>query len=371
VTRTADILVIGAGMAGASAAAELSAAAKVLLLESEERPGFHSTGRSAAIFIQNYGNAVIRQLSKASRPLFEAHPLAEDGQSFLSDRGLLFLADAESVAGVDELLAEADGLEEIDEARVCRLVPVLRPNSFVRAAYEADAKGIDVDRLHQTYLRALTRNGGEVVCKAGARAIARDGGVWRIETPAGAFEAPVIVDAAGAWADVVAETAGVPRLGLQPRRRSAALVPPREGWDVESWPLTADVAERWYMKPEAGMMMVSPADADPVDPHDAWPDDMVLAEGLDRFCRVFDYEVTKLAGSWAGLRTFAPDKSLVIGFDPAAEGFFWLAGQGGYGIQTAPAAARCAAALALGRDVPAELATLGFTADSVSPARFR
>ncbi len=370
-SHTADILVVGAGMAGASAAAELSAEAEVLLLESEERPGQHATGRSAAIFIQNYGNRSIRQLSKASRPLFEDHPLSTERGSLLSDRGLLFLAEPDQGAELDALLAEADGLEELDEAAVRAMVPPLRAGSFVRAAYEADAKGIDVDRLHQIYLRALKRNGGGLVCRAGVTALARLGGVWRAETPAGRFEAPVLVNAAGAWADEVAALAGLPRIGLQPKRRSAALLPTPADWPVDSWPLTGDVGERWYMKPEGGKMMVSPADADPVEPHDAWPDDLVLAEGLDRFCRVFDYEVTRLEASWAGLRTFAPDGSLVIGFEPQAEGFFWLAGQGGYGIQTAPAAARCAAALALGRGVPTELARLGFTDLSVSPARLR
>lgn len=370
-TRTADILVVGAGMAGASAAAELSAEAKVLLLEREERPGHHSTGRSAAIFIQNYGNASIRQLSKASRPLFEDHPLSVEGGSLLSDRGLLFLAEPDQEAELDALLAEADGLEPLDVAAARALVPALRPGSFLRAAYEADAKGIDVDRLHQIYLRALKRNGGEAVCRAGVEALERRAGVWRVETPSGRFEAPILVDAAGAWADEVAALAGLPRIGLQPKRRSAALLPTPADWPVDTWPLTGDVGERWYMKPEGGRMMVSPADADPVEPHDAWPDDLVLAEGLDRFSRVFDYEVTKLEASWAGLRTFARDGSLVVGFDPLAEGFFWLAGQGGYGIQTAPAAARCAAALALGRTVPAELAAVGFTVESVSPERLR
>ncbi len=370
-TRTADILIIGGGMAGASAAAELAAEAKVLLLESEERPGHHATGRSAAIFIQNYGNAAIRRLSKASRPLFEAHPLAEDARSLLSERGILFLADAAQGAALDALLAEGDGLAEIDAAAVRALVPALRPDSFQRAAYEADAMDIDVDRLHQIYLRHLKRSGGALVCRAGVTALERRGGTWRVDTPTGRFEAPVVVDAAGAWADATAALAGVAPVGLRALRRSAALLPPRAGWAVDRWPLTGDVAETWYMKPDAGRLLVSPADQDPVEPHDAWPDDMVLAEGLDRFARVFDYEVTKLEAAWAGLRTFAPDKSPVIGFEPAAEGFFWLAGQGGYGIQTAPAAARLAAALVLGRPVPADLAALGLSAADVSPARFR
>ena len=378
-TRTADVLVIGGGMAGASAAAEIAAAtagkAGVVVLEREARPGYHTTGRSAATFIQNYGNASIRHFNSASRPILAAHPLAADLEgapaNLLSERGLLFLDDGTQGPALDELLAESDGVEELGEAAVRALVPALRPDSFARAAYEADAMDIDVDRLHQIYLRFLKKAGGELICNAEVAAFDRRNGTWRVDTSAGVFEAPVVINAAGAWADELAVLAGLPKIGLQPLRRSAALLAPRDGWAVQRWPLTGDLGESWYMKPDAGRMMVSPADADPVEPQDAWPDDMVLAEGLDRFTRVFDYEVTRLEARWAGLRTFAPDKSLVIGFDPSTEGFFWLAGQGGYGIQTAPAAARLAAALALGQEVPPELAAQGLEADSVSPARFR
>lgn len=378
-TRTADILVIGGGMAGASAAAEIAAAtagkAGVVVLEREARPGYHTTGRSAATFIQNYGNASIRQFNSASRPILAAHPLAADLEgapaNLLSERGLLFLDDGTQGPALDELLAESDGVEELGEAAVRALVPALRPDSFARAAYEADAMDIDVDRLHQIYLRFLKKAGGELICNAEVAAFDRTNGTWRLDTSAGVFEAPVVINAAGAWADELAVLAGLPKIGLQPLRRSAALLAPRDGWAVQRWPLTGDLGESWYMKPDAGRMMVSPADADPVEPQDAWPDDMVLAEGLDRFTRVFDYEVTRLEARWAGLRTFAPDKSLVIGFDPSAEGFFWLAGQGGYGIQTAPAAARLAAALVLGKAVPSGLAALDFDTRSVSPARFR
>ncbi|MGP1257170.1 MAG: NAD(P)/FAD-dependent oxidoreductase [Kiloniellales bacterium] len=378
-TDTADILVIGGGMAGASAAAEIAAVtagkARVVVLERESRPGYHTTGRSAATFIQNYGNPSIRQFNSASRPILAAHPLAAEVEdapaSLLSERGLLFLDDGTQGDELDELLADSDGVEELGETAVRALVPALRPDSFARAAYEADAMDIDVDRLHQIYLRFLKKAGGELICNADVAAFDRSNGTWRLDTSAGVFEAPVVVNAAGAWADELALLAGLPKIGLQPLRRSAALLAPRDGWEVQRWPLTGDLGESWYMKPDAGRMMVSPADADPVEPQDAWPDDMVLAQGLDRFTQVFDYEVTRLEASWAGLRTFAPDKSLVIGFDPSADGFFWLAGQGGYGIQTAPAAARLAAALVLGREVPPELAGPDFAVESVSPARFR
>lgn len=365
-TKTADVIVIGAGMAGASAAAEMSRGAKVVLLESEAQPGHHSTGRSAAIFIPSYGNAAVRQLNRASRPLLESHPFDPEGGGVLSPRGILFLAPADETQLVDQLLAENDGIEEITAEDALKLVPILRREAIVRAAFERDAQDIDVDRLHQIYLRHLKTSGGRLVCNAAVSALSRAGGVWRAETRAGVFEAPVVVNAAGAWADLTAEMAGLAPLGLTPLRRSAAILPAPAGHDIDRWPLAGNAAETYYFKPEAGKLMVSPADETPVDPHDAWPDDMDLAEGLDRFSRAVDYEVTRVERSWAGLRTFAPDRTLVIGFDPAAEGFFWLAGQGGYGIQTAPGAARLAAGLLLEGTAPAGLDPAPFL-----PARFR
>jgi D-arginine dehydrogenase len=190
-----------------------------------------------------------------------------------------------------------------------------------------------------------------------------------VATAAGAFEAPVIVNAAGAWADTVAQLAGVATLGLTPLRRSAAILPAPEGRDVSSWPAVCSMSETWYAKPEAGKLMVSPADEDPVEPHDAWPDDMVLAEGLDRYERAVTVPVTRVERSWAGLRTFAPDRTPVVGFDPAAEGFFWLAGQGGYGIQTAPALSRLAGALLTGGDGTRVLAA--DVVSALAPGRLR
>ncbi|GAB4228391.1 MAG: FAD-dependent oxidoreductase [Kiloniellaceae bacterium] len=370
-TQTADVIVIGAGMAGASAAAEMSRGAKVVVLESEAQPGHHSTGRSAAIFIQSYGNAAVRQLNRASRPLLEAHPFDPDGAGVLSPRGILTLAGEDETAKLDELLGDNAGVEEISPGEACELVPILRREPIARAAYEADALDIDVDRLHQLYLRKIRASGGEVLCNAAVTGLSRDGGTWRVETRAGVLEAPVVVNAAGAWADLIAEMAGVAPLGLTPLRRSAAILPAPPGHSVEYWPLTGNASETYYFKPEAGKLMVSPADETPVDPHDAWPDDMDLAEGLDRFSQAVTYEVTRVERSWAGLRTFAPDRALVIGFDPTAEGFFWQAGQGGYGIQTAPGAARLAAGLLLEGQVPGDLAAGGLDPAPLSPQRFR
>jgi len=370
-TAMADVLVIGGGMAGASVAAELAVDRKVTLLEAEDRPGHHSTGRSAAIFVQNYGNAAIRQLSKASRPLLESPPFDPEGGSMLSPRGILMLANRDEEADLEELLRSADGLEELTIEEALARVPILRAEGFVRAAFEADAMDIDVDRLHQSYLRAVGKGGSGIVCNARVTALKRAESAWAVETTNGAFAAPVVVNASGAWADTVAGLAGLAPLGLKPLRRSAAILPAPEGSPVDDWPLFGDVEETWYAKPTGGKLMVSPADETPVEPHDAWPEDIDLAHGIDRFAQATRYEVTRVERTWAGLRTFAPDRTHVIGFDPAAEGFFWLAGQGGYGIQTAPAAAQLGASLIRGAALSPGLAEASFLAASVDPARFR
>lgn len=366
-TRTADVLVIGAGMAGVSAAARLAPERRVVVLEMEERPAYHTTGRSAATFVPNYGNAVIRVLNRASADLLRTGgELAETG--FLAPpRGEMLVAPAGQEAALDHVLAGAVGMEEITPEEACRLHPLLRRETVLRAAVERDASDIDVDLLLQAWIRRLRAHGGEVVPDAQVTALSQAGGTWRAETPAGPFEAPVVVNAAGAWGDVVAARAGIPSVGLQPLRRSIAVVPLPPQTDTRRWPLTASAAEDWYAKPDGGRLWVSPADEDPVEPHDAWPDDMVLAEGIDRFQRMMDFEVTRVERSWAGLRTFAPDRSPVAGWEPGAEGFFWLVGQGGYGIQTSPALSRLAADLILG--LPPALP--GAMVAALSPTRFR
>ncbi|MEQ8814531.1 MAG: FAD-binding oxidoreductase [Thalassobaculum sp.] len=346
-TGTADVLVIGGGIAGISAAARLAPDARVTVLEREPAIGTHATGRSAAIFIANYGNATLRALNAASAPALEV-PDFVDGP-LLSPRGELLVATEAEMPALERHLAGAEGMEALSPDEAVALVPVLRGDLISGAAIERGARDIDVDRLLQGFARQLRHHRGTVVQDAGAERIGRGGGVWRVETAAGEFEAPVLVNAAGAWADTVAEMAGVARVGLVPMRRSAAILPAPAGHDVDRWPLFAPVSESWYAKPEAGKLMVSPADEDPVDPHDAWPDDMVLAEGLDRFERMTTVEVTRVERSWAGLRSFVADRSPAVGFAADAEGFFWLAGQGGYGVQTSPALSRLAADLVLAR----------------------
>ncbi|MGM0560696.1 MAG: NAD(P)/FAD-dependent oxidoreductase [Pseudomonadota bacterium] len=368
-TETADVVVIGGGMAGASIAAELAADRQVRLLEAEDQPGFHSTGRSAAIFIESYGNPTIRKLNRAGKPFLLDPPGWFSEESFLSPRGLLYLAAEADLPKLEELAATEDCVERLSVEQAVKLAPILKPDWIAGAAQEAGAMDIDVARLHQAYLRLFRQRGGQVTTRAECQNLVREGGVWRVSTRNGNFEAPVVINAAGAWADPVAELAGARTLGLVPMRRTGAILPPPEGQDVDSWPLVGDLGEGFYFKPDAGKLMVSPADETPVPAGDAFVDDMTLAEGLYRFEQATTVEVTRLERSWAGLRTFAPDRRTVVGYDGEVEGFFWFAGQGGYGIQTAPAMAWLGAALARGEAVPPVLAELGLTAEEVSPQR--
>ena len=347
----ADVIVIGGGMAGISAAAHLAAEARVIVLETEARLGYHSTGRSAAIFIRNYGNPTLRALNTLSAAFFEAPGAFADGP-LLSPRGELLLAEEHELATLADYADGADGLDHLTGDEAVELVPILRPERIAAAVIERGAQDIDVDRMLQGFARALKARGGRIVTGAPVTALSRDAGVWTVKTGAQSYAAPVVVNAAGAWADEIAVLAGLARVGLAPCRRSAALLPAPSGHDMARWPLFGSVSETWYAKPEAGKLMVSPADEDAVAPHDAWPDDMVLAEGLHRFETAVTTEVTRVETSWAGLRSFAPDRTPVVGFDPQAQGFFWLAGQGGYGIQSAPALARITAELCAGRPAP-------------------
>lgn len=365
-TIKADVAVVGAGIAGAGFAASLNGA-RVALIEAESRPGHHATGRSAAILLRNYGNAAIRALTRASVPLFEGADPELFPHPLLSPRGLLYVADEAGKDAFDKLLAYDDGLEPITREEALARVPALRSERLAQAALERDAADIDVASLHQGFLKGAARKGATLLADAPVTHASREGNIWRIETKQGVVEAPVLVDAAGAWADRVAGLAGAKPLGLVPLRRSMAVLPPDPRFDIRSWPLIADAAEGWYAKPEAGRLLVSPAEEHPAEPHDAFADDMVLAEGLDRFERHMDWPVTRVERSWAGLRTFAPDRTPVVGFDAELPGFFWLAGQGGYGIQTAPALSLLAAKLCAGETPSREDAPL---VASLSPVRF-
>lgn len=355
------IIVIGGGIAGVSAAARLAPHAQVTLLEGEEALAYHASGRSAAMFLLNYGNATIKTLNAASA----AHHHHADG-GVLSPRGMLMLA-----AGPHEAAfrAEADdlGLETITLDQAATLWPILNRETMAHAAYREDAQDIDTDRLIQNFARHARAHGAMIVTGARVARIARHGAGWRVGTLTGeVHEADMLVNAAGAWADDVARMAGLRPLGIQPYRRSMARIALPPGLSPATWPFVDGVGDDWYCKPDAGALIVSPADEDPVAPQDAWADDMVLAEGLARYQAAVTAPVTRMLANWAGLRSFAPDRALVIGADPEEASFLWCAGQGGYGFQTAPAASQLLADLALGRTPALDAATVA----ALDPKRF-
>jgi len=354
---TSDFLIIGGGIAGVSAAARLSHLGSVTLLEAEDHLAHHASGRSAALYEPNYGLAPVVALSHASGDDLRA-------AGVLSPRGMMLLGGAGEDA-MFEADARALGLEEISPDDARDLVPVLGP-AMRRAAIAAHAWDIDTDRLIQGFAREARANGAEILTRARVSAISRDGGLWRASAASGDYQARVLVNAAGPWVDEVARMAGVRPVGVTPLRRSMARIPAPAGQDPGGWPMLMGAGETWYAKPDAGALIVSPAEEDPSVPHDAWPDDMVLAEGLARYEAMVTAPVTRLLASWAGLRTFAPDRVLVIGADPDEPSFFWLAGQGGYGFQTSAAASGLAADLIAGRPPVLDAATVA----ALSPSRF-
>jgi D-arginine dehydrogenase len=354
-----DVIIIGGGIAGLSLAARLAPDAHITLLEAEATTGYHASGRSAALYEPRYGAPAVVELSLASEPFFMA------AEGILSPRGLLMLGRAEEAVAFHHD-ADAMALAEISVAEAQAMVPILNPEVIAHAAYASHAWDIDTDRLMQRFIREAKAEGTQIETNARVTQIARRGDLWQVTTAQGVYEAGVLVNAAGAWVDQVASMAGLRPLGFTPLRRSMARLPAPGGHDPARWPMMFGAGESWYAKPDAGALIVSPADEEPMDPHDAWADDMVLAEGLARYEAMVTEPVTRVLANWAGLRTFSPDRGIVIGHDPATPGFFWLAGQGGQGFQSCPAAAQVAADLLCGRKT-------GFSdrllAD-LSPARF-
>ncbi len=353
-----DFLVIGGGIAGVSAAARLSAIGHVVLLEAEDHLAHHASGRSAALFEPGYGAAAVKALNIAS----EDHLRHAQG-GVLSARGMMLVASADEAEAFHQ---DAVGMTPLTIAEAIERVPILNSDRLAFAAIAERAWDIDTDRLIQNFVRDARGNGAEIVTSARVSSLRRDHKGWHAETSRGPFSARRLVNAAGPWANALAAMAGVSSPAFTPMRRSMARIPAPGGRDVSGWPMLFGAGESWYAKPDAGALIVSPAEEHPMEPHDAWADDMVLAEGLARYEAMVNEPVTRLLASWAGLRTFAPDRVLVIGPDPADEDFLWNAGQGGYGFQTAPAASALLADLAAGRRPALDAATVA----ALSPARF-
>lgn len=371
-----DFVVVGAGIAGASLAYQLASDARVALLERESQPGYHSTGRSAALFLETYGTPMIRALTCASRAFYITPPEGFTDHPILTPRGVMHLAKV----GQEQELADAMTLalktspqvERLTVQQVCERVPALRSELLCGAAYEFDAMDIDVHALHQGYLRGFRMNGGELVNDAELASATFANGAWSVVLGDGRIlTATTLVNAAGAWADVVAERSSVKPVGLQPKRRTAFTFDPPQDCDISSWPAVIGVDETYYFKPDAGQLLGSPANADPVDPHDVQPEELDVATGIYHIEEVTTMQIRRPRHIWAGLRSFVRDGDLVIGADNHAPNFFWVAAQGGYGIQTASAAAELAASLLLKRPMPEHLARFGVQADVLSPQRLR
>jgi D-arginine dehydrogenase len=371
----ADILVIGGGIAGAGAAYELAGFASVILVEQESQHGYHATGRSAASFTENYGTGVIRRLAKASRPFLENPPEGFCDHPILSPRGMITIARADQLDRLAEDLARGRALvpsiQPMDPAEAVRRVPILRPDYVAGAFIEPHSMEVDVHGLHQGFLRGAKARGAKLLTDAGVTAIERRDGAWVLTTRAGSFSAPILVNAAGAWADTVAEMAGVRPLGLVPKRRTALNIPVPDGLDMTGWPLINDVGDAFYFKRDAGQLFLSPSDATPSPPMDAYPDDMDIAIAVERLEQATTLTVRRVSHAWAGLRTFASDGSPVVGPDDEAEGFVWLAGQGGYGVKTSPALSRICAGLIRYRRLPEDILQLGLTTTDLTPDRLR
>lgn len=368
-----DVLIIGGGIAGASVGYWLAPHLKTVMLERESQPGYHSTGRSAALFSETYGTRQVCALTKASRAFLETPPAGFTEHPILTPRGMLVVASAEQEHLLEEHqeAARSIGLsgERLDFEGAKAWIPVLRPESTVGAVYNSMAEDIDVHALHQGYLRGFKRAEGTVVNNAEVTAAERIGADWRITASGKDYIAPIVINAAGAWGDEVGALLGAKRVGLEPRRRTAFVFAPPAGLDVTRWPMFISADESCYIKPDAGMLLGSPANADPMPPQDVQPEMEDIALGIHRIEELTTLPVGRPSRVWAGLRSFVSDGDLVGGFDPSVPGLFWLVAQGGYGIQTSAAMGEACAALVRGQPLPGRIVDFGLDTGMLGPAR--
>ncbi|MGC1577258.1 MAG: FAD-dependent oxidoreductase [Beijerinckiaceae bacterium] len=371
--RSFDFMVVGGGIAGASAAAALSRHGRVALLEKESQPGFHSTGRSAAVLSCAYGPRSWQIRSTASASFYAEPPEGFTDAALTRPLGALYLAAAHEEEGLKaqaaDLATRGVACELISAEAARQMVPVVHIEKFTLGLHEPGCVDLDTNALLHGYLRQARRNGAETFLGTEVESLARSSRVWRAATRNETIEAPILINAAGAWADEVAARAGLPRRGLEPLRRTAITVAPPAEHDARKWPMTFDLAETWYFKPEGRHIMMSPADLVPTEACDAQPDAYDIAVAIDRIESVTSMKVDRPNSRWAGLRTFAPDHEAVIGPDPEEPSFIWYAGQGGNGVMASQAAGEVCAALALDQDMPGPVARLGLTKDMIAPSR--
>ncbi|CAN5736701.1 FAD-dependent catabolic D-arginine dehydrogenase DauA [soil metagenome] len=376
-----DFAIIGAGIAGVSVAYHLAPHARVVILERENVPAYHTTGRSAALHSETYGSAEIRAITVASGRFYRRPPAGFADHPLLTPRGAIIVGRAEQQADLQKNAADfarlVPSVRWLEPPEVLRRHPLLRPEAASGGAiFEPEADDMDVAAIHGGFLKGARAAGAVLRLEAEVSALERHSGRWTIRLRDGEpVSAANIVNASGAWADVIGEMAGTRSIGLVPKRRTAFTfdAPPdllERGLELGSMPMVIDFDESWYMKPEVGQFLGSLADETPSPPCDAQPEEIDVATAVDRIETATTLSIRRIKNKWAGLRSFVADKNLVVGYDPAVEGFFWLAGQGGYGIQTGEAAGRLAASLALGKGLPADIAALGVSEAALSPGRF-
>lgn len=374
-----DIAIIGGGISGFAAACFLAEhrgdGSRIAVFERESQPGYHTTGRSAAMFTEVYGNPTIRAMVRAARRFLEHPEERYGGRSFLSPRGALMIAGHDQANRISDFLSEMnrpDVLQHADAERCFELSPALNRDYVAGGVYEPEAMDIDVHSLLQAYVRVFRGLRGQVIADAEVRNLQRRDGVFVIETLAGGTHSvATVVNAGGAWGDEIGRMAGAEPVGLTPKRRTALTFDPPADLPPQTWPLTFDIDEEWYFKPDAGRILASPADETPSPPCDAQPEELDIAICIDRIERVTSLQVRRPASTWAGLRCFVDDHSPVNGFDDRIEGFYWLVGQGGYGIKTASTMARIATAKITGTAVPDDVLEFGLDLGTLSVERLR
>lgn len=367
-----DIVVIGAGIAGTSIAAHLAEHASVRLLEMEPAPGYHSTGRSAAVFAAFYGSNCVRALNRASREFFHSPDRNFTTAALIKPRAILLIArtgQSEALSRFLNSATAADGIEAKTADQARELHPLLRSDGLLGAAYIRSSGDIEVHELHQGYLRLLRSRHGVLSTRTEITHLERSAGAWSVRAGTDRFRANVVVNAAGAWAGEIASLAGAMDVGLQPCKRTACLLETQPQYNVEQWPMLLDAEEQFYLKPDTGSLLLSPADETPCEPSDVQPDDMDVALAVDRIERATTLDVNRITHQWAGIRSFVADRCPVVGYDPHQPGFFWYAAVGGYGIQTAPALSRAAASLVMRKPIADDLLSFGVTASALSPSR--
>ena len=370
----ADFIIIGSGMAGMSAAYRLSKHGKVIVLEKESLLGYHTTGRSAAFFTENYGNKIIRSITKASRHFLENPPSCfKDDKLMTQYGGSLFIANKKQSKYVDKELDYAKSVSanviEIEKKEVLNMVPAIRVNYIDRALHEPDSKVMDVDLIHQGFARGLKNNDGNILFDSEVCSIKKNLGNWNVKTNNNEFTAPIVINAAGAWCDEIALLANSKPLNLSPKRRTVIIFEDSTNFDSSNWPVVIDIEDNFYFKSEAGKILASPADETDSPPCDSQPEEIDIAITIDRLENATNFKIKKIDHKWAGLRSFFPDRTPVVGEDPNLSGFYWLAGQGGYGIQTSPGISKIIECLITGIKWPEYLSNNLIMPETLSPTR--